>query len=140
MQLEDEIKAVVNSHGATLYDIELRKEGTRVLYQIFITSSSGVGVDLCADISRTLSPLFDVKPPVAGEYTLEVSSPGVERKLKNMEHFLGAVGEEIKLTTKDKKRFKGVLKSADENGFVVDEQSFSYDSVAKANVIFNWKK
>lgn len=140
MQLEDEIRAVVQSHGADLYDVELRKEGTRIVYQIFIQKEGGVNVDLCADISRTLSPLFDVKPPVAGEYTLEVSSPGIERRLNTPKHFMGAVGEEIKFTTKDKKRHKGVLSSADESGFVVNEQSFSYDAVAKANVIFDWKK
>lgn len=140
MTLEEEIKAVVESLGATLYDIESTKVGNRALYQIFITKAGGVDVELCAEISRILSPLLDVKPPIAGEYTLEVSSAGIERKLKCKEHFLQAVGEDIKFTTWDKKRHKGKLTNADEDGFELDGQRFEYSSVTKANVVFDWKK
>lgn len=140
MNLETQIKSIVESFGATLYDIELVREGTRNIYQVFITTSDGVSVELCAKISRTLSPLLDVTPPVSGEYTLEVSSPGIERKLKTSDHFIGAIGENIKATLKDKKRIKGKLIEADQDGFVVADQRYSYDSISKASVVFSWDK
>lgn len=142
MTLEQEIAALVESTGAKLYDFELAKAGARTVVQIFVTRESGVDVELCARISRLLSPLFDVKPPVSGEYTLEVSSPGIERKLKTPEHFAGAVGEQVKITLKDKKRLKGQLFKADENGIVMEgaEETVPYDAVAKAHVLFVWKQ
>ncbi|MGE4295442.1 MAG: ribosome maturation factor RimP [Campylobacterales bacterium] len=142
MSLESEIAALVESAGAKLYDTELAREGTRTVFQIFVTREGGVDVELCARISRLLSPLFDVKPPVGGEYTLEVSSPGIERKLKTPEHFAGAVGENVKVTLKDKKRLKGKLAQADENGFQIEggEGTVAYEAVAKAHVVFSWNQ
>lgn len=142
MTLESEIAALVESAGAKLYDTELTREGTRTVFQIFVTRDGGVDVEVCARISRLLSPLFDVKPPVGGEYTLEVSSPGIERKLKTPEHFAGAVGENVKITLKDKKRIKGKLVKADENGILIEgsETNVPYEAVAKAHVVFSWNK
>ncbi len=141
MKLEGQIRALVESVGAKLYDIEIAKEGGRTLFQVFITrEEGGVDVALCAQASRLISPLLDVQPPVSGDYTLEVSSPGIERKLKRPEHFQGAIGESIKATLQDKTRLKGVLAEADEKGFRLEDESetIPYEAVAKAHVRHIW--
>lgn len=141
MSLETQIETLVASCGAKLYDIDLAKEGGRTLYQVFITrQDGGVDVALCAQVSRLVSPLLDVQPPVSGDYTLEVSSPGIERKLNKPAHFQGAVGESIKATLKDKTRLKGLIVSADETGFCLEGESdlVPYAAVAKAHVRYGW--
>ncbi len=141
MSLEKQIQTLVESAGAKLYDIEIAKESGRTLFQVFITrEEGGMDVALCAQVSRLLSPLLDVQPPVSGDYTLEVSSPGIERKLRRAEHFQGAIGERIKATLKDKTRLKGVIAQADESGFRLEDEpeSIPYDAVAKAHVRHSW--
>ena len=141
VSLEKQIEALVESTGAKLYDIDVAKEGGRTLFQVFITrQEGGVDVALCSQVSRLLSPLMDVQPPVSGDYTLEVSSPGIERKLRKPAHFQGAIGESVKVTLKDKTRLKGEIASADGEGFVLagEGESIPYDAVAKAHVRYQW--
>ena len=74
-------------------------------------------------ISHELSPFLDVHPPMNGQYRLEVSSPGIERKLVKPVHFQNAVGEKIKLKLGAGDKLKGLLKSADDKGIVVEKPS-----------------
>ena len=87
MNLESQIAKIIRVNGASLYDIETVTEFDETIYRILITKSGGVSLDMCADISRDLSPFLDVNPPMNGRYRLEVSSPGIERKLLKPVHF-----------------------------------------------------
>ena len=82
MSLEESIKLAVESLGANLYDIVTTKEHDRNIFRVLVTTPNGISLDKCAEISRMISPILDVDEPMNGEYTLEVSSPGIERKLK----------------------------------------------------------
>ena len=76
-----DLEALARECGVQLNDVETVSENGRTIYRISITKAGGVGLDDCERLSRLLSPIFDVEPPLEGEWTLEVGSPGLERKL-----------------------------------------------------------
>ena len=89
-----------------------------------------------------ISPLLDVHEPLGGNYNLEVSSPGIERKLKRSEHYIASVGEKIQVKDYDKEIVVGTLKSADEDGIVLltenEELTISYDDISSASTYYEW--
>ena len=141
-KLEEQIAKIVESNGASLYGIETVTEFDETIYRILITKTGGITLDQCADISNELSPFLDVHPPMSGHYRLEVSSPGIERKLIKLSHFQNAIGEKIKVKIKGGEKFKGLLKSADEDGIVVTtehcDESYSYDQLSTVKTYFEW--
>jgi ribosome maturation factor RimP len=88
-------------NGTTLQIMAERADGT-------------LTVEDCADISRQLSPLLDAHDPISGHYTLEISSPGIDRPLARASDFVAWAGHEAKVETRDlvggRRRFRGVLK------------------------------
>ncbi|MBD3790155.1 MAG: ribosome maturation factor RimP [Campylobacterales bacterium] len=142
MNLESQIKKIIEAHGAALYDTEIVTEFDETVYRIYITKEGGVDLELCAVLSNELSPFLDVHPPVSGPYRLEVSSPGIERKLSKPEHFKHAIGEKVKVKIPGKERFKGVLKSADDQGFIVEtkegEAAVEYTQLGSVKTYFEW--
>lgn len=142
MSVQEEVKKVVESHGAELYDTEVASEDGHTVYRVYILKDGGVDLDLCADISRDLSPMLDVYPPVSGQYYLEVSSPGIERTLKKPEHFERSVGEKVYLKLSSGDRVKGTLKGF-ENGEVIletehGEERFPLSEIRKARTYYEW--
>ena len=142
MSLEESIKLAVESLGANLYDIVNAKEHDRNIFRVLITAENGISLDKCAEISRMISPILDVDEPMGGEYILEVSSPGIERKLRKKEHFLGSVGEKVKIKNFAMEIFKGELISADNEKIVVKtelgDDEITYDSILAAATYFEW--
>jgi len=141
VSLESEIKKIVESCGAKLYDIETLTERGKTIYRVTIKSDEGVDLDLCADISNLISPLLDVNPPVRGDYNLEVSSPGIERKLKKQSHFQNSVGELVKVVTNDGE-IRGKLTKVEEDKIYIEtefgEEIIDFDRIASAKTYFEW--
>ncbi len=133
---------IVESCGVNVYDTEVVTEFDKRIFRLYITSKEGINLDKCAEVSRILSPIFDVEPPIEGEYIFEVSSPGIERKLLKPEHFQTAVGEKIKIKLKDKEKFIGTLEAFKDNTIfmrVGDEQkTIPLDMIEKARTYFEW--
>lgn len=75
------------SLGLRIWDVQYGKEGAEWVLKIFIDKDGGVGIDDCVDMSRAIDPVLDQEDPVPQEYVLEVSSPGIDRKLTRPEHF-----------------------------------------------------
>ena len=142
MNLESDITKIVKANGAEFYDSEVVTELEETIFRVYITALDGVTLDLCADISNDLSPFLDVHPPVGGRYRLEVSSPGIERKLRKPAHFQNAIGEKVKLKVPGQDRLKGILKSANSDGITVEskhgDESYSYGEIAKAKTYYDW--
>jgi|1048.fasta_scaffold88827_1 ribosome maturation factor RimP len=94
------VEATVIDEGFTLYDLEL-PVGRHGALRVYITgedhTGAGVKLDDCARISRRLGLQLDVEDDITNAYTLEVSSPGVNRKLRRPEHFNGAVGQHVRV-------------------------------------------
>jgi len=140
--IRDSIAKIVGSFGAKLYDIETVTEFDDTILRVMITKEGGVNLDLCADISRELSLFLDVNLPMEQAYRLEVSSPGIERKLTKPHHFQSSLNEKVKLKIAEEGQIIGMLKSADDNGIVIDvdgvERKINYSQINKARTYFEW--
>ena len=142
MNLEESIKLAVESLGVQVYDIVTAREHDDNIYRVSITSKDGINLDKCAEVSRMISPILDLDEPLGGKYKLEVSSPGIERKLKNKQHFMASIGEKVKVKDIATEVFKGELLSADENKIVLKtefgEEEIEYGSILSASTYFQW--
>jgi ribosome maturation factor RimP len=138
----EQIGKIVESCGVTLYDTEVASEFDKKIFRIYITSKEGITLDKCEEISRILSPIFDLEPPIEGEYFFEVSSPGIERKLSKPEHFAASIGEKVKLKLKDKEKFVGILETFENNtlGIRVENElkTVPLETIEKARTYFEW--
>jgi len=146
----DRVAAIVaplaDERGLDLYDVEQHQASLRVL----VNREGGVDIDTLAELSRAVSRALDEVDPVAGKYTLEVSSPGLERPLRRPDHFAGAVGEQITVKTvpgtEGDRRVTGELVVADDDGITIrpegdqdeDERRLGYDQVLAARTLFDW--
>jgi len=94
------IQPVVESFGLELVDLEFAGQGRRGVLRLFIDREGGVTLKDCEDVSRQASVVLDVEDPIVHGYTLEVSSPGLDRPLKKIEDFLKFAGKQVKVKTK----------------------------------------
>ena len=134
----------VAAAGAEIYDVEM----TGGVLRITLDRPDGVGLDTIATVTRAVSRLLDEADPIAGEYTLEVSSPGLERPLRTPEHFERAIGSTVTVKTRagvpGDRRVKGVLSSADADGFTVcpdgtdEARTISYTEIERVRTVFDW--
>jgi len=149
MSLEKDIKSFVKSVDMELYDISTVNEFDETIYRISVVSNEiedgkrkPVSLDACAELSRLISPLLDVTPPVSGDYRMEVSSPGIERKLKNLHHYELSIGENIQLGFSDKDKLKGKLLRVEDSKIVIEidskEQVIEFGEISKAKTYFEW--
>ena len=118
------LEPVVERLGYELSDLEVRLGGRDAVVRLFIDQPGGVGLDDCEKVSRAVSALLDVEDPLPGHYALEVSSPGLDRKLTKIEHFQRFTGETVKVQMRfpvaGRRRFRGKLLSSDDENIVVD--------------------
>lgn len=141
-ELADLLRATVEAMGFALWGLEFRAQGKNSLLRIYIDRGAGVQVDDCAQVSRQISGILDVEDPIAGEYSLEVSSPGIDRFLFSIEQCQQYVGEwlEVKLRVpfEGRKNFSGTLVGIEDQDVVVriddDEYVLPFDSIDKAKV------
>jgi ribosome maturation factor RimP len=142
MSLETDIKNLVESIGLHLYDAAVVTEHEETIYRIYVIGEGGTTLDQCVAATKLISPLLDVTPPVHGEYRLEVSSPGIERKLKTVDHFRMSIGEKVKITLQDKTKHQGEIKAVENENIVIDteegEKQIAFDDIVKAATYFEW--
>ena len=142
MNLETQIAKIIEANDAALYDIEIVSEFDETIYRVLITKIGGIKLDLCAKISHELSPFLDVNPPMSEKYRLEVSSPGIERKLTKPVHFKNAVGEKVKFKLGEGDKLKGTLKVADNKTVTVEtkagEETYEYTELNTCKTYFEW--
>ncbi len=146
MSVTDRVRAIVepllSDRDLELFDVE--QSGS--VLRITVDRPGGVGLDTLGEATRSISRALDEHDPVPGRYTLEVSSPGVERSLRIPIHFARAVGEKISVRTHagvEPRRISGVLLAADDDGVTVrtDDRSdvrLGYDDIERARTVFEW--
>ncbi len=142
-QLEMLIAPVVTGLGFELWGIEYLSQGRHTVLRVFIDSEDGIHVDDCAAVSRQLSGVFDVEDPIAGEYNLEVSSPGMDRPLFTLSHYERYVGHKVQIRLRvpfeGRRKFSGLLKGVEGDEVVVEVDNHEYllpiDSIDKANIV-----
>jgi ribosome maturation factor RimP len=123
-ELANLLEPTVKRLGYELVDLEARVGGKGGLVRLYIDKPDGIDLDDCEKVSLAVSALLDVEDPVPGNYNLEVSSPGLDRKLTKVEHFQRFTGETVKVQMRfpieGRRRFRGTLLSSDEESIVVE--------------------
>jgi ribosome maturation factor RimP len=140
------VEPYLAAEGVELDDLEVHGGGK--LLRVVVDSAEPLELDRIAALSRGIGRLIEEEDPLAGSYTLEVTSPGLERKLRRPEHFEKAVGGEVSVRTfgpvDGDKVHKGRLVSVNGNGFVVSvegsDRTIAYGDVARARTVFVWEK
>lgn len=128
--------------GFELVGIEYIRSRNPVL-RIYIDSESGITVDDCADVSRQVSSVLDVEDPITDAYTLEVSSPGMDRPLFTLEHYQRFMGEDItialRIAVANRRNWKGTITAIDGDmiTLLVDgkAETFAFGNIQKANIV-----
>ncbi len=142
-----EVESYVAAEDIELDDLEVLGDGPAKIVRVTL-DGAGLDVDRIAEVSRGLSRLFDDIDPFSGAYTLEVSSPGLERKLRRPRHFEKSVGAEVKVKTfaavDGERNHSGTLAVAQEKSFTLDvngtNREIPYEAVASARTVFVWEK
>lgn len=147
-KIKPEIEKALKEKELELFDITLRSERGGVVLRITIYSEKGAGIDDCTEASRAVSAYLDSDEEIIpyGSYSLEVSTPGLERPLKRLSDFARFTGKKCKIVTVEKdetgrKNYTGRIDKA-ENGVVtlyVEKESTSFDiavdNISKANIV-----
>ena len=124
------LEPTVERLGFELADLEVRLGSKGGMVRIFIDKPEGIDLEDCEKVSLAVSALLDVEDPVPGNYNLEVSSPGLDRKLTKVEHFQRFEGETVNVKMRfpieGRRRFRGTLVSSDDENIVVEVDGESH--------------
>jgi ribosome maturation factor RimP len=142
MSVSDRVRAlvepVVSPLGLEVVDVEHAGATLRVS----VDRPGGVDLDTISAASEAVSAVLDGADPVPGRYTLEVSSPGVERPLRTPDHFRRAVGTPVSVRTlpgvEGERRVEGLLSEADDEAVVVAGRRLAYGDIERARTVFEW--
>ncbi|NCF44102.1 MAG: ribosome maturation factor RimP [Proteobacteria bacterium] len=143
LQIEELITPTVEALDAQVWGVEYLSQGKYSVLRIYVEREDGVSVDLCADVSRHVSDLLDVEEILPEAYTLEVSSPGMDRLLFKGAQYENHVGERIDVRLnypfEGRKKIIGLLAGLEDNSVVVqvdgDEYLLPLENVQKARVV-----
>ena len=140
------IEPAVSALGFELIGVEHLAQGRHSLLRIYIDHPDGIDVEDCADVSRQVSAVMDVEDPITGEYTLEVSSPGLNRPLFTAEHYARSVGLLVELRLRvahmGRRKFRGRLLDVADGELTIEVDGEPYrleiDNIDRANVVHEW--
>ena len=137
------LEPAVRALGFELWGIEFISQGRHSTVRIYIESVKGINVDDCAAVSHQLSGILDVEDPISGEYTLEVSSPGLDRPLFSLEQYQRYVGEQLNIRMRvpfeGRRKFTGLLAAIENEELVLQLDGHEYllpiEAIDKANIV-----
>jgi len=139
------LRPAVEGLGYELVGIEHLPMGKHTVLRIYIDSANGITVKDCSDVSHQVSGVLEVEEPIKGQFTLEVSSPGIDRPLFNFEQFKKFVGSKVKLklyhAIEGKRKITGVIESIEGDDINVKDVESEHifqlqiDDIDKANII-----
>lgn len=139
-------KPLAEELGLRIWDVIFKKEGADWVLRIIIDKDEGISIDDCVDMTKLINPVLDKEDPISQEYTLEVSSPGIERKLTKPAHFEQFMNAPVKVKLirpleDGTKELEGILIDARADGGVEvqinEEQSVSVEKKEYSSVSLN---
>ncbi len=149
LEIKSLTEKTIENLGYKLYDVMFLKEAGDWFLRFFIEKEDGTKVDLddCEKVSQALDPILDEKDPITESYSLEVSSCGLERHLREDEHFKWAVGKNISVKT-----YKPINKQKEFNGELISYDNFlklkqdeeiieiPKEDIASCKILYNWEE
>jgi len=143
MDLETPLRTLLSSLNLELYDLELAK-GT---LSVVVNAPGGVDLDALTKANRTIGEWLDLNDPIPGHFTLDVSSPGLERKLRTADHFRSAIGTLVTLrelrTGESTRRLEGIILAVTDKTITIEDADagtveIALDQVERARTVFVW--
>ena len=138
IDLKTLLEPAVTALGFELWGIEYLVRGRHRLLRVYIDGPEGITVDDCAAVSHQVSGVLDVEDPIPGEYTLEVSSPGMDRLLFEPAQYERYIGNLVVVRTQapvaGSRRFRGRLKAVDGNGVTLALDDLGDKAIAFADI------
>jgi ribosome maturation factor RimP len=132
------VEPLLAARGLELFDVELRSG----ILRISVDKDTGLDLDAISEASEVISDALDNEDPIPGKYTLEVSSPGLERPLRTPAHFCRFVGTTVSVRTQPEvegeRRIQGTLEAADDDGITVAGRRLTYSEIERARTVFEW--
>ena len=145
-QLQDILTPVIEALGYRCWGIEYISQGRHSVLRVYIDHEKGIVIEDCETVSRQLSAVMDVEDPISSEYTLEVSSPGMDRPLFTLEQFAAFVGEQVirlRSPVVERRNFQGLIRSVEDQDVVIQVDEYEYllpiDLIEKANILPNFE-
>ncbi|MGN0023914.1 MAG: ribosome maturation factor RimP [Candidatus Avelusimicrobium sp.] len=140
--IEQTVAKALEALDVELVDLIIQNQGKKKLLQFFVDKVGGVTLDDCGELTDKIDSVLEMENLIDGAYILEVSSPGVQRVLKKPAHFKQFLTQRVKIVLKvpleGRGFFTGVIASADDEGFTLDDGTnqyrFAYDNIKKANL------
>jgi ribosome maturation factor RimP len=143
MDLETPLRSLLSPLGLNLYDLELAA-GT---LNVTVIKDGGVDLEALTKANRVISEWLDINDPIPGRFTLDVSSPGLERRLRTPEHFRSTVGEVVTLRElregESTRRLEGAVLEADDKSVTLNDEEQGrvvvlLSNVERARTVFKW--
>jgi len=139
-RVREVIEPLLAARGLELVDVEHSRSTLRITVDRL--DGTGIDLDTVAAASEVVSDALDRADPISGRYTLEVSSPGVERALRTADHFRRHVGTTVAVKTRPgtegERRVEGILEAADDAEVVVAGRRLRYTDIERAHTVFSW--
>ena len=133
------VRPTVEKLGFELWGVEQLGNGRRRRLCVYIEANDGITFENCETVSKQLMLLLEVEHALANTQTLEVSSPGMDRKLFNRSQYVQHVGEEVDVrlhfAIEGNKRIRGIMSACNDDDFVVDEHHIEFDKVRSTRII-----
>ncbi len=144
-ELYERFKTVVETMGYELVGCEMQSHGSQILFRIYLDSITGVTADDCSKVSHQISAMMDVEDPIQSRYVLEVSSPGIDRPLFELEHYRRFIGSRVKVRLAvpvgQRRQYTGLLKGVEGETVHLlvegsgQELALSFSNIEKGNLI-----
>ncbi|RZR28855.1 ribosome maturation factor RimP [Vibrio vulnificus] len=142
-QLTEMLESAVVASGYELVGLEFIRAGEHSTLRIYIDHENGITVEDCAEVSHQVSAVLDVEDPISVAYSLEVSSPGLDRPLFKPAHYEQVIGQEVnvvlKMAVANRRKWKGEIHSVDGEAITLtvdgQQEEFALSNISKANLI-----
>src|SRR5918998_1043152 len=148
-EVKDLAEAVTRRRSLRLWDVEMGGRPGQSVLRVFVDAEGGVDLDAVAEVSEELSRGLDLRDPIPGRYTLEVSTPGLERTLKEPSHWAASVGKKVVVKTKEKvvgdsHRLDATVEGTTDGAVVLKPDGadgtveVAFDAIRSARTVFEW--
>jgi ribosome maturation factor RimP len=147
-KLNELLKPLVEDLGYEFVGLEYNSNPKHALLRVYIDREAGVGIEDCEIVSREAAALLDVEDPIKSHYNLEISSPGLDRPLFTLAHYLEFTGQVAQVNLfaplDGRRKFSGPIMGADENGVTINQDgrdvTLNFDNIAKAKLVPDYEE
>ncbi len=152
MSAVDEVRdlagSIASHRSLVLWDVEVTGRPGNQVVRVYVDADGGLDLDTVAEVSEELSRGLDLRDPIPGRYTLEVSTPGLERALRRPEHYRRSLGRTVTVKTHEvvaggSRRIDGVIAAAGDDDVTLHTErgpvTLRYEQIRSARTVFEWK-